>query len=203
MSKTDQIASLSKLSNVHLPLRETGSQTAGPYVHIGCLPNMAGIDGIYPNDLVSNGAISPKNSISISGQVFDGNGAACKDIMLEFWQADESGSFNPGIWNRTGTDLDTGEFNFSTLMPRTLSDNDSSNLAPFISVWIVARGINLGLQTRIYFPDFERENARDPHLALVPKNRRDTLMATKCDHENAYRFDIKLQGEGETVFFET
>ena len=190
-------------SNAKLPLRETASQTAGPYVHIGCLPNMAGIQGVFPQDLISNGEIGAGEKIMISGQVFEGDRIVCKDIMLEFWQADTKGSYQNGVWHRAGTNLETGIFQVETIMPGAVQQTSGETLAPFINVWVVARGINIGLLTRIYFQHFGELNARDPHLALVPAERRKTLIARAGDATNHYEFDVHLQGANETVFFET
>lgn len=189
-------------TNASEPPRETASQTAGPYVHIGCLPNMVGIEGIYPEDLTDNPVKVTGEAIQISGRVYDGNNDICKDIMLEFWQADEQGDYINGIWRRAGTNLESGEYRIETVLPGTGTNEQGVKLAPFISVWIAARGINIGLQTRIYFPQFENANAQDPHLALVPPDRRKTIMAASIG-QSQYRFDVRLQGEAETVFFDT
>jgi protocatechuate 3,4-dioxygenase alpha subunit len=84
-------------TNLTTPLRETASQTAGPYVHIGCLPNSVGVTGIYSVDLTRNKPLADA-PIKISGKIFEGEGLVCKDMMLEFWQADERGSYENGIW---------------------------------------------------------------------------------------------------------
>ena len=189
-------------SNVKKPYRETGSQTAGPYVHIGCFPNMVGIEGIYPSDLCANAEVGDGQAIQIKGQVFEGDQIPCKDAMLEIWQADHLGDYANGIWQRSPTDLETGEFLFQTIKPGAVTDHNGKLLAPSITIWIVARGINIGLLTRLYFPEDELWQANDPHLALVPTERQKTLMAIPIDKANAYRFDIHLQGKAETVFFD-
>lgn len=188
-------------SNAKAPLRETASQTAGPYVHIGCLPNMLGI-GVYPNDLRSNGEIAGGQAIRIVGQVFEGGGIACRDAMLEIWQADEDGDYANGIWRRAPTDPETGLFVVETIRPGTVIDGHGRTLAPSITVWIVARGINVGLLTRLYFPEDAPLHADDPHLSLVETGRRGTLLATPSGTSGEYRFDIHLQGDAETVFFD-
>lgn len=180
-------------SNVTEPIKENPSQTAGPYVHIGCLPNFVGIKGIYESDLISSGINPDEATITISGRVFDGAGDIGKDLMIESWQADENGNLDNGIWLRTPTDLETGTFKISTKMPGRIGDD-----APNIQLWIVARGINLGLHTRIYFDDCDNKN--DPVLALIPDERRASLIANKTS--DGYHFDIHLQGEQETVFFD-
>ncbi len=190
-------------TNTQEPLRESASQTAGPYVHIGALPNMAGIEGVYSSDLRDNGEISATRPITISGFVYEGNQEPGKDIMLEFWQPDENGSFQNGIWRRTGTNFEDGSYSVDTVMPGSYEDNSGVLLAPFISVWVVARGINIGLQTRIYFPENEELNVNDPHLALVDEARRSTLIAQSTEISSNYTFDVHLQGDNETVFFQT
>ena len=189
-------------SNAQQPLRESGSQTAGPYVHIGCFPNMVGVEGIYPEDLASNIEAKGGQAIQIAGQVFEGDRIACRDAMLEIWQADHQGDYASGIWRRSMTDLETGEFLFQAIKPGAVADQNGKLLAPSIMIWIVARGINIGLLTRLYFPEDERLQAEDPHLALVPIERRKTLIATATGDAGGYRFDIHLQGEAETVFFD-
>lgn len=186
-------------TNLTTPLRETASQTAGPYVHIGCLPNSVGVTGIYSDDLTRNKPLADA-PIKISGKIFEGEGLVCKDMMLEFWQADERGSYENGIWQRTSTNLESGLFSIKTQMPGKITTAEGCVLAPFISVWVTARGLNLGLLTRIYFPEHENVIAEDPHMALVPESRRGTLLAKPVD--GGYLFDIHLQGAAETVFFD-
>ncbi len=191
-------------SNLQSPLRETASQTAGPYVHIGCMPNFAGVSSVFPSDLSTNQDLSQceGQTITISGRVFDGEGELAKDVMLEFWQADHNGSYENGIWGRSATDLETGEYGFKTIMPGTTIGIDSNRFAPCISVLLFARGINLGLNTRMYFPQYEDENAADPCLATVGSARRKTLLCATTNTQHLYRFDIHLQGDSETVFFD-
>lgn len=200
----------------HELLKESPSQTAGPYVHIGCTPNFAEITGVFPQDLGASMKTGPVKGqeIEIVGQVFDGTGTPLKDAMLEIWQADADGLFNavnetrgdadPNFtgWGRCPTDMDDGTFRFETVKPGRVPFGDGSLQAPHITVWIVARGINIGLHTRLYFDDEEAANAEDPILKKVEHaSRRPTLIAT-TDGENRYRFDIVLQGENETIFFD-
>lgn len=186
-------------------LRETPSQTGGPYVHIGCIPFFTGITTIYPEDLgrspIADGALG--EVITITGSVYDGTGWALRDAMLESWQADAAGVY-PGQpradaavsgFCRFAADADTGEFTLRTVKPGRVG-----RMAPHIAIWIAARGINIGLQTRIYFED--EANDEDPIFkALEHKHRLPTLLARKTGPA-AYRFDIRLQGEGETVFLD-
>ncbi len=186
-------------------LQETPSQTAGPYVHIGCIPSFAGIDGVYPEDLgkraIEDGAKG--QVITITGSVHDGTGWALRDAMLESWQADAAGIYpgqdgaDPKVTGfcRFAADIDTGEYTLRTVKP-----GRAGGQAPHIALWIAARGINIGLQTRIYFDD--EDNSGDPVLSRIEQApRRETLIA-KTTGDRAYRFDIRLQGDGETVFLD-
>ena len=194
---------------------ETASQTAGPYLHIGVAPKVAGIEADR-SDLGSsmkNGA--PKgHAIRIAGTLFDGLGAPVTDALIELWQADANGLFqcpqetrgsaDPGFigWGRRTTDMQTGAFSFETIKPGRVPGFDKSLQAPHISVWVAARGINIGLHTRIYFDDETEANQQDPVLKRIrPPNRIDTLMARRTA-DGEYRFDIHLQGPAETVFFD-
>lgn len=191
-------------------LVETPSQTAGPYVHIGCIPTFAGIEGVYPEDLgispIEDGAKG--DVITIVGSVYDGTGWAMRDAMLESWQADAAGIYpgqdgaDPKVTGfcRFAADKDTGEYTLRTIKPGSVKGRNGQVFAPHISIWIVARGINIGLNTRIYFED--EDNTADPLLARIEQRPRvDTLIAKKTG-EGTYRFDIRLQGEGETVFLD-
>ena len=191
-------------------LTETASQTAGPYVHIGCIPSFTGIDGVYPEDLgktpFEDGAKG--EIITISGSVYDGTGWAMRDAMLESWQPDASGLFvgqdgaDPKVsgFCRFAADKVSGEFTLRTVKPGAVALRNGTLQAPHISIWIVARGINIGLSTRIYFED--EDNNSDPLLSRIEQRPRvDTLIAKKTG-EGTYRFDIRLQGEGETVFLD-
>lgn len=193
--------------------KESPSQTAGPYVHIGCVPNFCGIEGAYPNDLGDTmvNADTLGERITVSGVVYDGTGSALKDALVEIWQADANGIY-PGTdprgpadpnftgWGRKAGDYVTGEWSFETVRPGSVPFPDGRLQAPHITFWVVARGINLGLQTRMYFPD--ADNSADPVLARIEhRNRLSTLIAVKTG-DGAYRFDIRLQGAEETVFFD-
>ncbi|MBK0325994.1 protocatechuate 3,4-dioxygenase subunit alpha [Rhodobacteraceae bacterium F11138] len=197
-------------------LKETPSQTAGPYVHIGLAPGAAGFD-IYDQELGKDiiGPHAKGERIRVEGLVIDGTGNPIKDVMLETWQANadgnyahpESGPVEDGFrgWGRIITDFKTGEWGFDTIKPGAVMGRDGRMMAPHISLWIVARGINIGLNTRLYFDDETEANAADPVLNLIEwENRRPTLVAkrTERDGRPVYRFDIRIQGEDETVFFD-
>ncbi len=196
-------------------LKESASQTAGPYVHIGCTPNFTGIEGVYDEDLgkvmVNDDTLGER--ITITGRVIDGSGTPLKDALLEIWQADHNGLYNspaetrgladPNFkgWGRQPTDMTTGVFTFETIKPGRVPFVDGRMQAPHVTFWIVARGINLGLNTRMYFGDEEEANAEDPVLARVEHRVRvPTLIAGR--EGNIYTFDINLQGPNETVFFD-
>lgn len=192
---------------------ESASQTAGPYVHIGLTPNFAGIRNVYFEDLGKNK--KPKShskdtdAITISGHVYDGAGDLVKDCLIEFFQADQIGNAEftkmatKGFtgFNRVPVDLKKGSYQFHTIKPSKIPETDGNIHAPHITVWIVARGINIGLHTRIYFEDEAEANQTDHILCLVPKSRRQTLFAARIA-KRKYQFDIHLQGENETVFFD-
>lgn len=196
-------------------LRESPSQTAGPYVHIGCTPNFTGID-IYGGDLGTSMKTGPVKGqeITIVGIVYDGMETPLRDAMIEIWQPDAAGLFpsanetrgaaDPNFtgWGRSPGDMNTGEFSFETVKPGAVPWPDGRMQAPHITAWIVARGINIGLHTRIYFEDEVEANAADPILSRIEhQNRAPTLLAKKTA-EGVYRFDIHLQGPKETVFFD-
>ena len=191
-------------------LIETPSQTGGPYVHIGCIPTFAGVEGIYPQDLglspIEDGAEG--EIITITGSVFDGTGWAMRDAMMESWQADAKGRYpgqdgaDPKVsgFCRFAADKDSGEFTLRTIKPGPVTNRDGSVMAPHISLWIVARGINIGLNTRIYFED--EDNSAAPLLARIEQRPRvDTLIAKKTG-DGTYRFDVNIQGPQETVFLD-
>ena len=185
-------------------LKETPSQTAGPYVHIGLAPGAAGFD-IYREELGHDiaGPSAKGDRIRIEGIVLDGNDDPVKDVLIEAWQANAEGHYaDDGFrgWGRVISDFDTGAWAFDTVKPGAVIGPDGSTMAPHINLWIVARGINIGLNTRLYFDDEGDANATDPILSLVDPTRCDTLIARK--QGGVYRFDIRLQGDVETVFFD-
>ena len=134
--------------------------------------------------------------MTVTGQIFDGDGMPVTDAMLEFWQTDASGRYAPHGgsegWGRRAVDAEEARYKLRTILPAGLGCE-----APHIKVWIVARGINLGLHTRIYFDG--QDNWQDPVLAAIDDPvRKSSLIATRDgDH---YTFDIHLQGDYETVF---
>ena len=189
---------------------ETPSQTAGPYVHIGLVPTFTSNGQIYDEELgvspIEDGARG--ETIEIVGSVFDGTGWALRDALIETWQADASGRYpgqleaDPAVsgFCRLAADAESGEFTLRTVKPGPVPARGGKMQSPHISLWIVARGINIGLSTRIYFDD--EDNDADPLLARIEQRHRvDTLIA-KTISDGRYRFDIRLQGEQETVFLD-
>lgn len=200
-------------------LKETASQTAGPYVHIGLAPKQAGFDIFEKN--FSNVLVGPRTEgehIRIEGRVIDGSGTPVRDVLLEIWQANAAGKYHhpadlqdkpidPDFrgWGRACSDFETGVYTFDTVKPGPVVGRHGRQMAPHINFWIVARGINIGLNTRMYFADEQAANAKDPVLNSIEwEVRRKTLIAQREMRGNqvVYRFDIKFHGDDETVFFD-
>lgn len=200
-------------------LKETASQTAGPYVHIGLIPAMAGFDIFEKN--FTNVLVGPNTKgerITLEGRVLDGTGTPLRDVLLEIWQANAAGRYNHPAdrsdgtidedfrgWGRAGSDFETGLITFETVKPGATIDKAGRKCAPHVNVWIVARGINIGLNTRLYFSDEGAANAADPVLNLIEQPvRRSTLIARRGERAGkvVYDFTINLQGPDETVFFD-
>jgi len=191
----------------------TPSQTVGPFFKYGLTPN-----GAYAwNDAFKSDLVTPDVSgqrIRIEGCVLDGDGAPVPDCMLEIWQADAQGRFSdpqekralPNSsfrgFGRCGTNPD-GAYAFDTIKPGAVPGPDGNLQAPHILVAIFARGMLIHLYSRIYFAD-EVTNANDAVLLEVPVDRRGTLIAQpqQVGDRKVYRLDIRLQGDGETVFFD-
>jgi protocatechuate 3,4-dioxygenase alpha subunit len=191
----------------------TPSQTVGPFFKYGLTP-----DGHYDwNDAFTPNLVTPDTSgerIRVEGRVFDGDGQPVPDCMLEIWQADAQGRFSDPQDNRAlpnsafrgfgrcGTDPN-GDYAFDTIRPGQAPDADGKPQAPHLLMAVFARGMLLHTYTRIYF-DGEAANSADSILALVPPDRRATLIAArKPGNGNAvYGFDVRLQGDDETVFFD-
>ena len=197
-------------------LRETASQTAGPYVHIGLAPGAAGFK-TFATELGQT--IAPDTvagqRITIEGYVFDGLGAPVKDILIEVWQADAQGIYphpedprfaecSPGFrgWGRVLSDFDTGLFRFDTIKPGAVAGRAGRMQAPHLNLWLVSRGINIGLNTRMYFPEDADAQASDPVLGSIEHRARVATLIATATGENSYRFDIHLQGGAETVFID-
>lgn len=214
---TDQVNPAPRLDNQDPALfGQTPSQTVGPFFHYG-LPWKGCADLIGDSDLGARPELFPAEHyvlaspsakgevagepIVIEGVVLDADGKVVPDAMIEIWQADAAGRYvdrssNTGFigWGRASTGED-GVYRFVTIRPGPVDDRQ----APHIAVGVFGRGMIKRLATRLYFED-EAANAADPILALVPAERRETLIARKAGQ--VWRFDIVLQGDRETVFFD-
>jgi protocatechuate 3,4-dioxygenase, alpha subunit len=192
-------------------LKQTPSQTVGPYFAYGLVPQQYNFDlkSLFTPVLVA--PETPGERITIIGQVFDGDGKAISDALIEVTQADSNGHYPASRadiaangfrgFGRVGTGTDAQHrFVIETVKPgKTAPDS-----APHVNVTVLMRGILLHAFTRIYFDDEAAANAVDPVLEAVPANRRATLIARRDSQAggNVYRFDIRMQGDGETVFFD-
>jgi len=174
----------------------TPSQTAGPYVAIGTAWNANGL-------MVPEGT---PDALTVTGRIRDGSGEPVTDAMAEFWQADAHGRFPPETspaWSgftRALTD-ESGCYRLLTVKPGRVPTPGGGLQAPHIDMSIFARGLLQRLVTRIYFPDEGAANAADPVLASLSQPLSGRLVARHEAASSAYRFDIWLQGETETVFF--
>jgi protocatechuate 3,4-dioxygenase alpha subunit len=167
---------------------QTPSQTVGPYFAYGLVAEQYG----YPHTQIATGTIAGEGErIAITGRIIDGKGEAVSDAMIEVWLP-EAGFGRVG----TGTAKDLS-FTFNTVKPPRRSEFE----APSITAIVFMRGLLSHLFTRIYFEDEAEANASDNVLNSVPQPRRTTLIA-KREGPGQYRFDIHLQGEHETVFFD-
>jgi len=179
------------------------SQTAGPYLSIGLLREHIRAS-VVPDDY--------PRAIRIRGRLLDGNGDPVPDGMVEIWQANAAGRYahpddtrtdiplEEGFrgFGRSGT-VDDGWFEFVTVKPGRVPGPDNELQAPHLVVLVFARGLLKQLVTRLYFPDESEANAADPILSELDEAERATLVARGED--GGLRFDIRLQGEGETTFF--
>jgi protocatechuate 3,4-dioxygenase alpha subunit len=188
-------------------MKQTPSQTVGPFYSIGLTSKTM-------NVLATDGTEGQR--IRIEGRVFDGDGKPIPDAMVEIWQANSYGRYNhpddkqekplDGTflgWGRSGTD-ENCLYGFETIKPGPVPGHDGTVQAPHINVVIFARGMLLHAYTRLYFAD-EPVNEKDPILnSIKNKKRRQTLIASPGmeNGKTVYRFDIRLQGENETVFFD-
>lgn len=188
-------------------MRQTPSQTVGPFYSIGLTRHKS-------DALIADRTYGER--IIVEGQVIDGDGNPVPDAMVEIWQANAYGRYNhpddkqekpldPSFsgWGRSGTD-ENSFYRFQTIKPGPVPGPEESLQAPHINVCVFARGMLVHAFTRIYFAD-EPANADDPVLnSIKNKARRGTLLATRQerDGKTVYRFDIRLQGGAETVFFD-
>ncbi len=186
-----------------MSLHATGSQTVGPYLHIG-------LNWLTTRTIARPGVRGER--VSLQGRLIDGNGAGVSDGLIEVWQANSEGKYahpedrqrkplEKGFrgFGRIPTDA-KGAFRFSTIKPGRVPGPAEKPQAPHLVVAVFMRGLLKHLVTRIYFPD-EPANAEDPILKLVPAPRRATLIA-KHKAKSVLEWNILLQGRNETVFFD-
>ncbi|MEZ5850827.1 MAG: protocatechuate 3,4-dioxygenase subunit alpha [Hyphomicrobiaceae bacterium] len=189
-----------------MTLKQTPSQTAGPFFHYMLTPEQSG----YPFTGLATPAMAdettPGARVALAGRITDGQGNPIPDCLVELWQADAMGRYahpadkrssNAAFkgFGRCATDED-GRFVFQTIKPGAIGDGQ----APHATLILFTRGGQNHLYTRMYFADEGEANAEDPVLASVPADRRETLIARKT--ETGYALDIRVQGDGETVFFD-
>jgi len=187
-----------------MSLQASTSQTVGPFFVIGCT-------WLNRNEIASEGV--PGERVIIEGRVLDGDGKPVPDALLEIWQANSHGKYahpddtqskpvDPNFqgFGRMPTD-DDGKFRFTTIKPGPVPGPDGRSQAPHLAVSVFARGLLRRLVTRIYFPD-ESGNSADYVLNLVEPTRRGTLIARKTASPGALEWNVILQGDGETVFFD-
>jgi protocatechuate 3,4-dioxygenase alpha subunit len=188
-----------------MSLQATPSQTVGPYLHIG-------LTWLNNDNLAGPGVSGDR--VTVEGRVFDGDGKPINDAMIEIWQANSHGKYahpddkqdkplEPGFkgFGRIPTN-EEGRFRFTTIKPGRVPGPGGEPQAPHLAVSVLARGVIKRLATRMYFPD-DPGNASDPILKLVPAERRATLIANRVGGRNgALEWNVRIQGEGETVFFD-
>jgi len=193
----------------------TPSQTIGPFFHYGLTGRDYGVSEIVDNDLTVGVNGADKDKIRIVGRLIDGAGKPIDDGLIELWQANPAGRYahpeddqdkplTEGFkgFGRCPTAKD-GSFSFLTLKPGRVPGLGNTLQAPHICVGIFARGMLKRMVTRIYFGDEAGANGEDPVLETVEAARRPTLIAEReTDDIPVYSFDINIQGEMETVFFD-
>ena len=189
----------------------TPSQTVGPYFHYGLTPHDYDFSVVFGNNLVTPDVSGER--IRIEGRIIDGDGHGINDSLVEIWQADSAGRYahpadrralpNASFkgFGRCDTDKN-GAYSFETVKPGAVPGPNGAPQAPHIGVIVLSRGMLRHVYTRIYFSD--EKNDPDSILAAVPAERRSTLIAKRAEHNGhaVYTFDIRLQGEDETVFFD-
>ena len=187
-------------------LKQTPSQTAGPFFHSALTPDHGGYayEGLA-QATVADAAVAGQH-IGFEGTIRDGQGQPMSDALVELWQADGLGRYahpaDPRSSNaafkgfgRAATDAN-GHFKFHTIKPGPIGDGQ----APHLTLILFTRGGQNHLYTRAYFSDEALANSNDAVLASVPADRRGTLIAART--ERGYAFDIRVQGDSETVFFD-
>ncbi|THF86770.1 protocatechuate 3,4-dioxygenase subunit alpha [Deinococcus sp. KSM4-11] len=182
------------------------SQTVGPYFHQGLIHGFQGhqsaVGHVTVDPFSAEAGGVPGERIRLTGQVFDGDGVVIPDALIEVWQADAFGQYVHGPdavftgFARTHTRTPEARYEVHTIKPGAVSGG-----APKLWLWVGMRGLLTHLYTAVYFSD--EDNRTDPLLAAVPEARRSTLIARRQELPAGvtYAFDLRMQGEGETVFF--
>jgi protocatechuate 3,4-dioxygenase alpha subunit len=196
-------------------VKQTASNTIGPFFHHAMTPEGHNLKGITDNYLA--GKKTKGDHIRVEGRILDAEGKPLRAAMLEIWQANATGRYNSPMDDRNDVKLDSkfsgfgrvssdskGKFEFETIKPGSVPSSGNAPQAPHISLTLFAAAIHSHLFTRLYFSDEVDANEIDPVLSSVGDTRWDTLIAKRKKTKNGieYRFDIKLGGEGETVFFD-
>jgi protocatechuate 3,4-dioxygenase, alpha subunit len=192
-------------------LHATPSQTVGPYFTM--------VLG-HPGQNVVAAPGVPGTRIRVSGRVFDGQGAPIEDALIDLWQANAAGRYRHPLdarndvalddgFNGFGTassDFATGQYWFETIKPGRVPDPHGGRQAPHLNLCVQARGMLMPSFTRMYFPEDVEAHEHDLVLSMVPVSRRHTLIAAPDSSSErglvAYTFDIRFQGDDETVFFD-
>lgn len=197
-----------------MSLKQTPSQTVGPYFAYGLTAEQYGYDHTQiARDVLVNSDTEGEH-IRLIGRVFDGQGQAINDAMIEIWQANAAGRFNHPNDARNDRKLDSDFTGFGRFGTGTTADNhfefstvkpgsSQKGTAPYISVIVFMRGLPNHAYTRLYFSDEVDANNADPVLNKVEETRRPTLIAKRSETAKGieYLFDIHMQGDLETVFF--
>ncbi|MDD9907877.1 MAG: protocatechuate 3,4-dioxygenase subunit alpha [Rhodospirillaceae bacterium] len=185
-----------------MSLARTASQTIGPFYNFALL-------GGADNDLTRRSKGGPQAAgevVEIKGRVIDGDGAPCACALVEVWQADADGRYGPDRdpnfagFGRTLTDND-GYYTFTTVLPGPVPGKGNSWQAPHMSMSLHSGGLLKQVNTRLYFPD-DDANADDPVLSGIEDDGQRSTLVARAAGEGRYEFDVILQGEGETVFFQ-
>jgi len=195
--------------------KQTASNTIGPFFHHVITPEDHGRKGIADNKLAAKKTKGER--IRVEGRILDGDGKPLRAAMLEIWQANAAGRYNAPGDDRREIKLDKnfsgfgrvsagnkGKFEFETIKPGAVPSAGNAPQAPHINLTLFAAAIHSHLFTRLYFADETEANEIDPVLSSVDDARRGTLIAKRKDTKKGpvYTFDVRLGGDGETVFFD-
>jgi protocatechuate 3,4-dioxygenase alpha subunit len=195
--------------------KQTASNTIGPFFHHVLTAEGHGKKSVVNSRLA--GKKTKGEHISVEGRIIDADGKPLRAAMLEIWQANSAGRYNSPIDDRDDVELDkkfsgfgrvsssgNGKFEFETIKPGRVPSAGNAPQAPHINLTLFAAAIDIHLYTRLYFSDEEEANEIDPVLSLVNAARRDTLIARRKKTKKGivYRFNVRVGGKEETVFFD-